>query len=394
MLATSLTRESLRSHSPTKPIAIPPIRDLMRTRIRQSRGLEESFRNDRISDRRDNNDEHTTDPAEPRIAATSPVNFRNNPGSSPGGGGHSFGNVENQEPGPKLGLRYGNKYPHISTNWDTKHNHNHPDRKTHVTKKDRCLVYDSDNAAAQYLYHLLPRSGAVPSRPSCTPSHHRTMPEASKALPIKLQHPLFVNKHITEVEAGHRLGPFYLDETHIVSMGISESIQEGRKDIPMNKGSIQMIPRPFWVGHRWSSNSRRPVCGQHVMSEWTCDLRERAHVQMDLQRCAQFRRLPHPLVFGMDGRTTSPPGTQAACLGIWKTFRIHQSPCVMIPQPDLRLIFRTPLTFYAQPRLVLRQQRARISGKHSGIDSPTHPHTSAAQPFTSELATMQIMHYV
>ncbi|KAF8462649.1 hypothetical protein JB92DRAFT_2838973 [Gautieria morchelliformis] len=122
---------------------------------------------------------------------------------------------------PDRNSAYGNKYPHISTNWDTKYNHNHPDRKTHVTKKDRCLVYDSDSAAAQYLYHLLPRSGAVPSRPSCTPSHHRTMPEASKALPIMLQHPLFVNKHITEVEAGHRSGPFNLDETHIVSMGIS-----------------------------------------------------------------------------------------------------------------------------------------------------------------------------
>ncbi|KAF8520042.1 hypothetical protein JB92DRAFT_1919195 [Gautieria morchelliformis] len=106
MLATSLTRESLRSHSSTKPIAIPPSRDRLQTRIRQSRGLEESFRKEprqqltvhpRSPDafskqydecyamaHKDSNDEHTTDPAEPRIAATSPVSFRNNSGSSSG----------------------------------------------------------------------------------------------------------------------------------------------------------------------------------------------------------------------------------------------------------------------------------------------------------------------
>ncbi|KAF8464315.1 hypothetical protein JB92DRAFT_2072504 [Gautieria morchelliformis] len=230
MLATSLTRESLRSHSSTKHIAVPPSGDLLRTRLRRSRGAEGSFRNEpcqqltvhpRSPDafskqydecypiaHRDSNDEHTADPAKPSLAATSPVSFRNNSGSSSGGVATPLGRRRTSRPDRNSAYATGTSI-FISPPTATP-------STTIITPIAR-LMFRSRTDASSKTQTAPPRSICTVSYngaaqcPRVRAAHHHTT----------LQYPLFVDKHITEVEAGHIPGPFNLDETHIVSRGIS-----------------------------------------------------------------------------------------------------------------------------------------------------------------------------
>jgi hypothetical protein len=134
---------------------------------------------------RDINDEHTAELVETKIAAsrssyssnrdhryqpynptssTNPSGFRSALGTGSGGGNYSFRNKDNQFSSTRLCLRCGSKDSHISTNCDAKHIHNHPDRKTNVSVRDRRLVFNTDGAAVCFKFNLQGSCNADPTR--------------------------------------------------------------------------------------------------------------------------------------------------------------------------------------------------------------------------------------
>jgi hypothetical protein len=134
---------------------------------------------------RDITDEHTAELVESKIAAvrsslpsnrdnryqpyypsssTAYNGYRTGAGHNSNTGNHPFRNKEGQSAGPRLCLRCGSKESHISINCDAKHIHNHPDRKTNVSIKDKRLVYNSDGAAVCLKFNLQGSCAADPTR--------------------------------------------------------------------------------------------------------------------------------------------------------------------------------------------------------------------------------------